>query len=136
MAGGQAASVKWKERFSNSKKYLEDSLNVGAQNYDKNIANAEAAYEEGTRRAIDEKRYLPSVVGKGSEWKTKMTAKGVNRWEEGGAKGQADYLRGAGATIDAAQSFDYGPRGARGSMAQMERQRNAVAFMRAQRGRR
>jgi hypothetical protein len=131
MAGGQAASDKWKKRVGESRAYLDAAIPGGQQKYDSNIGGAEDSYQEGLRKSMADNRYSQATAGKGARWGQKMKEKGIDRWVDGVAKGQPDYLKGAGSNIDAMQNYDYGPMGARGSQAQMDRQRKAVEFARS-----
>jgi hypothetical protein len=126
-----AVGDKWKARVGQSKQYYTDGTKNAAAKYDQGVSNAEPAWEQGVNSAITNKSYQKGVSGKGSVYAAKASTIGSDRWAQGVNGADQKYVQNFTPYYQAETTTDFGPKGAKGSEANLQRARNAAQMLHA-----
>jgi len=113
---------KWNRRASSAGPEYEAGITTTPNDWQANAIAAKGAWQQGVTQAAGRDGYAKGVQAAGNaKWQNNAKAKGVPRFGQGVAVGEADYARAFAPFLEAIGRVDLPNRGPRGSEANLNR---------------
>lgn len=126
------AQKKFADRAAGARGDYETGVRNAGAKWLAGVTNAEGAWADGTRAAIDAGRFGAGVRRAGpGKYQDRAAKLGPDRFATGVREGAAAWGEGFRPFADDLRSFDAGPKGMRGSSQNADRARNVAQRMRA-----